>query len=705
MGRGSTGRFLPSARGGAGASWGVSEDDLGALCRLRGLETSYVDGLGEMRTAPVEVVLAVLRSLGVPIERVRDAPDALRGYRAQTADLVSDPVVVAWDGAPARIRVRWKGARMPDVHWSLGGPSIAPSGSSTSALVRAELVSVPGEVGEGSVRTYEFEAPPLPTGRHPLHLLVEGELVEIWVLSAPRRVRPFRNRTWGAFVPLYALHHGDRRIGDLGDLGRVADWSKTLGASAVGTLPLLASYLDEPFEPSPYAPVSRLFWNELFLHIEALPEWSAARRSDTPSEQNPSSVVDLVDYRGEMARKRGLLEPLVAIAFRNGVPEYVEGYVAERPEVIDYARFRASIERGGPEAEPRWPGPSSGSAAAWEDPIVRYHVYVQHHLAKQVASVARRGEGLYLDMPVGVHPKGYDARRYRSAFLDGCAAGAPPDALFTGGQNWGFPPLHPDGLREEGLAYLDACLAFQAEHASILRIDHVMGLERIFCVPNGAATSEGLYLHFRSEELWALLCIASHAQECTIVGENLGTVSKGVRDRMAEHAVPGMYVAEFSFGPEGDDAPLHTPGPADVASIGTHDTPTFMGFWSGRDIQERVEMGLLTGEAAVREHAARATLRDRLARWVRESTDPTPSGAGVAAEVLDKMLVWLARSDAPFLLVNLEDLWLEEAPQNVPGTDSSWNNWRRRTVRRLEDVLADDGLAERLRRLSLARRR
>jgi 4-alpha-glucanotransferase len=287
------------------------------------------------------------------------------------------------------------------------------------------------------------------------------------------------------------------------------------------------------------------------------------------------------------------------------------------------------------------------------------------------------GVQLYLDLPLGVHPDGYDVWRERNAFCLGAAAGAPPDLFFTKGQNWGFPPLHPEAIRTQGYRYVIAYLRHQLQYAGLLRIDHVMGLHRLFCIPQGIEAKDGVYIRYAADELYAIVNLESHRQQTGIIGENLGTVPSYVNRKMARHHLHRMYVLQYALGPD-QQQPLQ-PVPAEtVASLNTHDMPTFAAFWDGLDITDRQDLGLLDQTGADEEQRQRETLKAALKQYL-ESLGWLQDLTGDGSDVYAACLRYLAASPAQTVLVNLEDIWGETNPQNVPGTAAERPNWRRKS--------------------------
>jgi len=294
-----------------------------------------------------------------------------------------------------------------------------------------------------------------------------------------------------------------------------------------------------------------------------------------------------------------------------------------------------------------------------------------------------------------VHPDGYDTWSRQSLFVPGMSVGAPPDPGFPSGQDWGFPPVHPQASRREGHRYVAASIAHQAALAGVLRVDHIMAWTRLYWIPHGMGLHEGTYVTYPAEELFAILSLESHRNQCEVVGENLGTVPPEIGEALPRHRIWGMYLAIFEAGSEEPEPPTAR----DMALIGTHDTPTLAGWVAGVDIDERVRCGLLDPEAAPAEREARAGNARRLADTVGGSLDDLP-------DLLERLLDWMGRSPSPLVVPWLEDLWLEVEQVNLPGTRSSERpNWQRPMSRLLEEFMGDPEVDVRVQLLERSRQR
>ncbi|HZP26338.1 MAG TPA: 4-alpha-glucanotransferase, partial [Dehalococcoidia bacterium] len=532
---------------------------LAQLARLSGVQTAYQDTEGRRHVASSRTLLSVLRALGLDVSGPADVARELRRLRQERWRRLIEPVSLAWDGAAQPLTLR-----LPA---SAGGKVAVYVRPEEGAGEQAISVGLAGLEERASaevegVRYVERALPlpwALPSGYHRLEVEAGRQRAEALLISAPGRVFARPGRRWGAFLPAYALHsHDSWGAGNLSDLRHAAEWTGRLGGSFFGTLPLLSAFLGEPFEPGPYRPVSRLFWSEFFLDVNCIPELAecadALKTVASPEFQREIAELrslPLVDYRRQALLLRRVLQPLADYFFaeeRSRRPQF-DRFLEDRPEAVDYARFRAATERS-PQGWATWPDPQRRGAiqpSDFDPAAGHYHLYVQWLLSEQLAAAASTGAGLYLDMPLGVHPLGYDVWREQDLFVQGASAGAPPDDFFAGGQDWGVPPPHPQRLREQGYTYLRDALRNQMRYASMLRIDHVMGLHRLFWVPSGCPATEGVYVSYPAEELYAIVCLESQRERCEVVGEDLGTVPRYVRREMSRHGLLRSYVLQFSL--------------------------------------------------------------------------------------------------------------------------------------------------------------
>lgn len=690
------------------------------LAHLYGVQTTYYDVDKIRHQASPEALLFVLRALGAPLEDLNDVPDAVRERQSALWKRCVEPVSVAWDGQPQSIELRLpiNLSNSPIAYSLRAGES--ETHQSTFDL-RQQSPSQTTQIEGETFVTKRLSLPNnLPWGYYQLSLEVKGNIFDSMIISAARKAYHDEStgRTWGGFLPLYALHSKKSwGAGDFSDLEALMERIANHGGGVVGTLPLLASFLSEPFDPSPYSPASRQFWNEFYIDVTRVPElrYSPEAQSIIDSEAVNKELQALrssrlVDYRRLMALKRKVLETLSRSFFSSSSErrQAFELFVEAHPEAADYARFRALCERHRTPWS-LWPEPLKNgfvNQGDYDQETKLYYLYTQWLAHEQILSISEKarkmGQGLYLDFPLGVHPDGYDTWRENDAFASETSVGAPPDTFFTKGQNWGFPPLCPHRLRTQNYRYLIDCLRHHLRAAGILRIDHVMALHRLFWVPNGLEASQGVYVRYNAEELYAILSLESHLHKSWIVGENLGTVPYYVNPTMHRHNIHKMYVLQYETAPD-LTRPVRMVGANSVASINTHDMPTFSAFWKSLDVEDREDLGLLSKAGARFEQKNRETTKQALVGFLERKG--YLSGPATEEKVLRACLAYLSTSHARVVLVNLEDLWLETKPQNVPGTHKERPNWQRKAAYSLETFWELPQVLETLKELNQLRSR
>lgn len=667
----------------------TASEPLRALARRAGVQSSYRDALGRTRRASDASLIAAVRALGFDIRRPEDAAAACEDLVRQGWKRLCEPVVVARRGTvdlPVRVPAHASEGTLEVIVRTEQGDerstsiALAPIGASDKADV------------DGGARVAKTVRLPfrVEDGYHSLTLRTAGLEHRTLVIAAPLRAPEGPDRAWGTFLPLHALRSGtDWGTGDLGDLGRLGEWVRGLGGTIVATLPMLAAFLDEPCEPSPYSPASRLFFNELYLDPAGAPEFDATERVRSALAAAHPEIrrlrgLEEVDHAAAMRVKRGVLEPMAEALWGSSSRRLsdLRSWIAAHPTVKDYAHFRSECERRRTPWR-TWPAAQRGGALVQgaQDPSARYHMYVQWLADQQLSDLAGRDGGLYLDLPLGVHPDGYDVWRYGSSFALDASGGAPPDAFFSAGQDWGFAPLHPQRIRDDHYRYPIACIRLLADRSAVMRIDHVMGLHRLFWIPRGMEPSEGVYVRYRPEEWWAIVCLEASRAGTMVVGEDLGTVPATVRRAMHTHGIKRTYVVPFET--SADPARAIAPPPREsLAALNTHDMAPFAAFWTGADIDERERSGAVGPDQARSERAGREPVLGAMAAFLRErgelGTDPSTADVTAAA------YAFLASSEARAVIVNLEDLWGELRPQNTPGTATG--NWRRRAAKTLEEL-------------------
>ncbi len=589
--------------------------------------------------------------------------EALTGYElgsagriaAATAELRNDrpliePVLVAWGG------------RFPETETAQPVSSaylVTERGDEVPVTINDTRLGITGE---------------LPLGYHALH--VAGTDSPTLVIAAPDQAHPAPHHALGVMAPLYSMRSatGDTGIGNFTHLEQLADAAMVTGATVVGTLPLVATF---PDQPSPYSPASRRAWNELFVDMTSAPGWEG----EIPQYTGDQLWVDYEavgpPIRGAIAEYAATVDDMPQIRSR------IDAFAAANPEMARYAAFRATCDRFGRNWR-AWPDSATGHPER-----VDYHLTAQWLATKQLQDLSdrlsARGQYLYLDLPIGCHADGYDVWDQPSLYAP-ASVGAPPDSLFLGGQDWGLPAVIPSQSRRNGHQTYIKAVRHQLSVAGLLRVDHVMGWHRAWWVPHGLTATEGAYVMQPTDEMFAIICLESHRAGAAVIGENLGTVPETMSVALERHRLLGMKVAQDG---------LNRPDRDELIALSTHDTPPFAAWWNGQDITDGEDLGVYTDG------------RGDIARSHRQDTinylEDVLGTKGLEA-TRDGIMEWMAASEAGIAVINIDDLWAEERRQNVPGTDTERPNWRARHAMTMEEMTTDPAILTRLERLAELRR-
>ncbi|MET9319007.1 4-alpha-glucanotransferase [Streptomyces sp. NPDC003038] len=662
-------------------------DDLARLAALHGIATAYQPAADVTVPVPEASVAAVLALLGVVTGTPEDIRERLADAERAAAARLLPPVLVRWEGEPpppelsalppgTRIRLEPEAAEptpRPD-------PEPGPAGG--------------GEAGGGArLGAAEWETGPggplpdgLPLGVHRIGVtLPDGRTAEATLILAPDRAPAAPERTHGLLVQLYSLlSERSWGMGDLGDLASLARWAgRTHGAGFIQVNPLHAAVPGTPTDPSPYRPSSRRFPDPVYLRIEDIPEHARCARQER--------LADLAARGGELRRqvleKGALIDRDAVWALKRAALELLYAVPREPGRAADFARFRAEggavlarhaawfalAEQYGADRA-RWP---EGAEASPEG--VEFHSWLAWLTEAQLAAAQRAAReagmsvGLVHDLAVGVHPEGADVWAEPRVHATGATVGAPPDAFNARGQDWGLPPWRPDSLERSAYAPFRALLRGVFRYAGALRIDHVMGLFRLWWIPRGTPPAEGTYVGYDGEAMLAVLVLEAHRAGALVIGEDLGTVEPRVRHSLTRRGVLGTSVLWFERDWGGDGRPL---GPAAwrpdcLATATTHDLPPTAAKLSGGHVELRDRLGLLTRPVELE----RAEDAADTAEWleVLEGLGLETKGEEAAVRALYGFLL---RTPARLVGVWLPDAVGDRRPQNLPGTWDQYPNWR-----------------------------
>jgi 4-alpha-glucanotransferase len=530
------------------------------------------------------------------------------------------------------------------------------------------------------------------------------------VVAPPHAYVPPADRMWGLAVQLYTLRSQHNwGIGDFGDLERICEIAGDAGASLLGINPLHASHRSDPEAASPYAPTSRRFLNWLAIDVEALPE-----AVDPDVQHYIASVSDdliglrsksFVDYTGVAMVKAPALK-LCFAALSGARTEAFGSYVAAGGEGLRrFAIHEALVARYGrngahwPEALRAGESDAIAAFARAEPRAIDFSMYLQWCAAEQLdrvtAAARTHGVALYRDLAVGVESAGAEAWG-GTDYVMSASVGAPPDLLNTLGQDWGLPPLSPATLKRDAYATFAGLLADNMRDAGALRIDHAMSLMRLFWIPRGGRPAEGAYIGYPFDDLLGIVARESTRAHCMVIGEDLGTVPAGFREKMADNHILSYRILLFERDGNGAFLPPEAYPELALATTGTHDLPPLAGWLEGDDIGLHERLRLIDGETARQTREARTAGVAQLRAALVASGDLRELAPDTEAMVLGAYR-YLARSPARIVMLQIEDALGERTPVNIPGTNLEYPNWRRKLRDDLETI-ATSGRFERFAR-------
>ncbi|ORW00042.1 4-alpha-glucanotransferase [Mycobacterium kyorinense] len=659
-----------------------------------GIATDYEDWTGRRVPVPDSTVVAVLAAFGVAAgtESERAAARAAldRAYWARPLPAT----VVGRAGAQTRF---W-------AHVTHGHPAEVwvqlEDGTRRRGVRQVDNFTGPFDLDGRLVGEASFELPTdLPLGYHRLHLRSGDQKADTALIVTPDWLglpeRLGARRTWGLAAQLYSVRSARSwGVGDLTDLTDLAVWSASRhGAGYLLVNPLHAATPTKPMEPSPYLPTSRRFVNPLYLRVEAIPEFAylpkrgrVRRLRDRARDRAATS--DSIDRDTAWAAKRKALQLVYRVPRSAGRQLAFAAFCAREGTALDdFATWCALAEEYGGDWR-QWPeslqhpgAPGVADFVAEHAAEVDFHRWLQWQLDEQLATAQSRAVaagmslGIMADLAVGVHPSGADAWALQDALALGVTAGAPPDEFNQLGQDWSQPPWRPDRLDEQEYQPFRALIRAVLRHAGGVRIDHIIGLFRLWWIPDGSPPTHGTYVRYDHEAMVGIVALEAHRAGAVVVGEDLGTVEPWVRDYLRARGVLGTSILWFERDRDGDGGPL----PAErwreycLSSVTTHDLPPTAGYLAGEHVRLRDSLGLLTRPVDEELAAAQA---DREA-WLAELRRVGLLGRHAD---LDETVValheYLGRTPSRLLGLALTDAVGDHRTQNQPGTTDEYPNWR-----------------------------
>ncbi len=651
----------------------ASPATLDALAQAAGLAPDWHDVKGARHIVPEATTTALLKAMGLPATTQAEARASLtrladqRDRRALPFALVAcenekieAPLVLAEPRAELELEDEFSARR----RLSLGADSL-----------RAEKRrACDGVAFVVQVATL----PALPIGRYTLTL--DGQTCALIVAPSACAWPPALDaRVSGVAAQVYSLRRdGDQGIGDFTSLAELAERAGAAGYATVGINPLHTLFARDRERASPYYPSDRNFLDPITLDLETLGEITGLPCDLTPEERAAAR---------ELAEKPDVDYPAVWALKAQKIAAHFSAFeqAARKTPALPAAReFENFIAEGGERLQAF---ASFEILSRGRNISQRAILFEQFLCDRQFARAAARGRaaglslGFYRDLAVGAAPDGGEVAAERGLFLPGVSVGAPPDPIAETGQNWGLPPPDPLAMARDGYKTFATLLRANMRHAGALRIDHVMALQRLFVVPNGAPATQGAYLSYPLDDLVGVLALESFRARCLVVGEDLGTVPAGFREKMAPANVLSYRVLWFER--SGDDfAPPEAYPQKAVACASTHDLPTLAGWRLGADIDEKAALGLMTPEAAEKERARRAADIARLLKALA-AQGLAPTNPASDEDFAAAIHAYVAKTPSALAMIQVDDLLSEKIAVNLPGTDRERRNWRRKLSREI----------------------
>ena len=686
----------------------MSEAKLEILASRAGLAVDWIDANGRPQHVQPDALRAVLKGLGHPADTDAEIEASLVELEQAQQSKHLPPLLTVDSGASLDLARYFEPDTLCRVHLEQG---------ETLELRLDGNAVLPGVIALGyhqvQINDQTFTLAVAPT-----HCYSVAEAVD----SQPARA-------WGISAQLYGLRRlNDGGFGDTLALEHLARAAAERGADALAISPMHAMFSADPQRYSPYSPSSRLFLNSLYASPACILGEREVRNAiealGIADELHDLEQLDLIDWPAAAQAKQRLLRALYEdfrhghhpqhadfLSFRQTGGEALENHC--RFEAVQAMRAAAgeSLDWRHWPAERRTPqSPALAKFAEEHREEIGFYAFAQWLIARcleraqQAARGSGMGVGLIADLAVGADGGGSQAWSRQDELLADLTVGAPPDILNRAGQGWGISAFSPEGLKRHGFRAFIEMLRANFAHAGGLRIDHVMGLQRLWVIPMDASPKEGAYLYYPVDDMLRLLALESHRHQAIVLGEDLGTVPDGLREKLIGRSILGMRVLLFEQGHDGQFKPILDWPDNALATTSTHDLPTLNGWWHSRDIDWNIQLGLI--DAPTVEQWSEHRLRERQALRQALSHDPQNFVDEIRNEtdhMIDASVRYLGHTRAPLVLLPLEDALGIEEQANLPGTTDTHPNWRRRLPGEAASLLDNADAARRLELLAVAR--
>jgi 4-alpha-glucanotransferase len=726
----------------------MMEELLDSLAIRRGIGQEYTDIWGKTTQTSLENKQAILSAMGYSVNKPDVLAEQINNEILTHWQQILDPVYVFRQQTEFEIVCRFPVLPTKTLSWRIE----LEDGSQLTGVISFTNSQNDNKFQSDKILFSEYIfniQQNIPYGYHRLVLLSDNNasiLATSSLIITPKHCfhpdfLQRQQKCWGPSIQLYTLRsQRNWGVGDFTDLKALLRGVAAWGADFVGLNPIHALYPANPESCSPYSPSSRRWLNVIYLDVQALPEYLSnpalqkeLAASDVQATLQQFRNLDDVDYKAVFSFKLHWLRQVFEAAdlsVRSERGQAFAKYIAAGGDsLLQMATFDAlqnTLYSGGLEAwgPPVWPEVyqqfDSPVVQTWiaSHPLdIRFYQYLQWMADQQLAEAEQLAKalgmkiGLYRDLAVGVSEGSCEIWANKALYCPKASIGAPPDPLGPQGQNWGLPPLDPMQLKQTAYQPFIELLRANMRGCGALRIDHVMGLCRLWWVPPGAPASKGAYVYYPVDDLLAILALESHRARCMVIGEDLGTVPSDMRALLHEHGVYSYKVFFFERANDGGYySPAHYPAQS-MAALTTHDMPTLRGFWHCDDLALGRDLGLYPDEEKLQDlyrerHSAKQAILDSLAGHgvLPDGIGHDVSWVGMNTALANALQTHMCHGNNALFSTQLED-WLEmDKPVNVPGTSSEYPNWRRKLSKDLESFLHEPNLAALADKLTHARK-
>jgi 4-alpha-glucanotransferase len=671
-----------------------------SLAQRYGISPTYRNARGKKVSARPETQIRLLSEMGVALEQLQNAPPALADVDGSFIPPVL--VVVRSEDGICTIDLNLP-EDVEKLNWSV---TLEGGGERRGVSHGTRSPSQP----------LRLAIPDLPFGYHRLEVPATGDAGVLVVTPGRCWIPPaFDNGPglWGISVQLYLMRSAQNwGIGDFADLKNLASMLAARGCDVIGLNPLHQMMLDDPESASPYSPLTRLYLNVLYIAVPevvgaglpALRDLVGSR--DFQARLATCRAAPLVDYKLALALKLEALRvlyaefPQAAAPDRSRFAAFCDSHSISlrRMSIFQSLRNHFAAQPSSSADWRSWPqeyqSPTSDAVekfAREHSDEIEFYTWLQWVADKQLTEAARVATdagmsiGLYRDLAVGCAYAGAETWANPAAFISGVQVGAPPDIFNPAGQNWGLPPFNPQALRKEGYRSFVELVRANMRHAGAIRIDHVMGLQRLYCIPHGCNAAEGAYIEYPLDDLTGIIALESHRHRCFVVGEDLGTAPDGFHEKMSQAGILSYRVAFFEQDWDSGEFTLPAEYPrVALAVAGNHDLPTLIGWWQARDLDLKDKRGLFPPGEAISQQKRRQLERTEFVKAL--NTEGLLDMEATPDQFVEAVHNFIARSGAAFVILQLDDLVGEHDQVNLPGTFLEYPNWRRKYAVTLDEL-------------------